>query len=227
MRPSGDEDLRERTRQQLIASLGGWSGTVVAAVPPLVFVAVNAATGLRPAVIAAVSAAVLAAGYRLARRQPVQQALTGLFSVVVAALIAVRSGQARDYFVLGIVTAFIYAAVFAVSLAARRPLVGLAWEYLDPTPLPTGVRWFQVRGLRLAYDLASAAALLVFVARAVVQLSLFRQNRTGWLAVARLAMGYPLYIAVIAFAFWIVRRARHRLPPLPTEPEGEAGSAAG
>ena len=47
---SSPEDLRDRTRQQILDSMGGWSGTIVAAIPLLVFVIVNAVAGLRTAV---------------------------------------------------------------------------------------------------------------------------------------------------------------------------------
>ena len=210
MTPSGDE-LRDKTRQQILDSMGGWSGTVVAAIPPVVFVAVNAITELRPAIIAALASGVVLAAYRLIRRQSLQQALAGLFSVAVAAAIAARTGQARGFFLVGIAGAIIYAVAVAVTLIVRRPLVGLLWEYLDPSPLPDGVRWHKVRELRRGYDLATVVVLAMFVARAAVQVSLFQHNRTGWLAVAKLAMGFPLYIAVIGVVFWVVRRTRHRL----------------
>jgi hypothetical protein len=216
------EDLRDRTRQQILTSLGGWSGTIAAAIPLLVFVIANTVGGLRTAVIAAVASAVLVAGYRMARRQPVQQALSGLFGVAIAAAIAARTGEARGFFVLGIVSAFGYAALFALSLLVRRPLVGVIWEYLDPAPLPPGQRWHKVRELRRAYDIATAAVLAMFVARAVVQLSLFQENRTGLLAVAKLVMGLPLYLAVVAVVFWVVRRARRQLPPAVPAPVEQA-----
>jgi Protein of unknown function (DUF3159) len=205
-------ELRERTRQQLLDSLGGWSGTVISAVPLVVFVAVNAVARLWPAIWASIGVAVLLAGYRLVRRQPLQQAVTGLFSVLVAAAIAAHTGQARGYFLLGIAGSILYGAVFALSLIVRRPLVGLLWEFLDPAPLPDGQRWYRVGFLRRAYDLATLAGLAMFAARAVVQLSLFRDNRTGLLAVARIVMGFPLYLVVLAFGFWVIRRARQRLP---------------
>jgi hypothetical protein len=229
---SSPEDLRDRTRQQILDSMGGWSGTIVAAIPLVVFVIVNAAAGLRTAVIAAVASAVLVAGYRMARRQPVQQALSGLLGVAIAAAIAARTGQARGFFVLGIVSSFGYAALFAASLLVRRPLVGVLWEYLDPAPLPPGQRWHKLRELRRAYDIATAAVLAMFLARAVVQLSLFKENRTGLLAVTKLVMGLPLYLAVVAVVFWVVRRARHRLglrpptlePPTPLAPLAGPGT---
>ena len=202
---------REVYRQQLLDSIGGWSGTVITAIPPVVFVVVNAASTLKWAIAAAVSSAVLLAGYRLVRRQPVQQALTGLFGVVIASAIAARTGEAKGYFLLGIWSSFVYAGAFAVSLLVRRPIIGLIWEFLDPTPGDDETPWHRRGVLFYAYALATIGAGLVFLARGVVQLALFKQDATGWLAVARIAMGYPLYIAAIGFAFWIVRRARHRL----------------
>ena len=213
-----DEQLRERTREQILASLGGWSGTVITAIPPVVFVIVNAVAHLRTAIIAAIASGVLLAGYRLARRQSLQQAVTGLFSVLIAALIAARTGQARGFFLLGIAGSICYGAVFAISLLIRRPLIGVAWEFLDPAPLPAGTRWYRVRPLRRAYDLATLAALAMFAARALVQLSLFRDNKTGWLAVTRIVMGFPLYLLVVAAVVWLVRRGRQQLPPLESEP---------
>jgi hypothetical protein len=205
------DGVREVYRQQMLDSIGGWSGTVITAVPTVVFVAVNAIAGLRWAIGAAVASAFLLAGYRLARRQSVQQALTGLIGVVVASIIAARTGQAKGYFLLGIWSSFAYAGAFAASLVVRRPVIGLLWEFLDPTPGDDAPPWHRRRPLLFAYTLATAAAALVFLARGIVQLALFQHNATGWLAVARIAMGYPLYIAAIGFAFWVVRRARHRL----------------
>ena len=223
---SSANELRERTRQQMLDSLGGWSGTVISAVPVVMFVAVNAVAGLWPAIWASIAVAVLLAGYRLVRRQSLQQAVTGLFSVLVAAAIAAHTGQARGYFLLGIAGSILYGTVFALSLIVRRPLVGLLWEFLDPAPLPDGQRWYRVGFLRRAYDLATLAGLAMFAARAVVQLSLFRDNRTGWLAVARIVMGFPLYLAVLGFGFWVVRRARQQLPaPAAANPETDAADA--
>lgn len=216
--PAPRLDLRETYRKQLLDSIGGWTGTVITAIPPVVFVVVNAITGLRPASYAAIGSAVVLAAYRLIRRQPVQQAITGLFAVVVAALIAARTGQARGYFLLGIWSSFAYAAAFGVSTLVRRPVVGLLWEFLEPTPGDDDRPWHRRRVLVRAYDLATLAATVVFLARGLVQLTLFRHNATGWLAFARIAMGYPLYIAAVGFGFWIVTRARRRLAPPAVSP---------
>ncbi|WP_375485953.1 DUF3159 domain-containing protein [uncultured Jatrophihabitans sp.] len=223
-------DLRETYRQQMLDGIGGWSGALIAAVPTTVFVIVNVLSDLRVAIVAAVGSALVLAGYRLVRKQPVQQALSGLLGVVVAAVIAARTGQARGYFLLGIITSFLYAVPFAISVVVRRPLVGLAWEFLDPTPVKDGpgdggtpedgagtgragvaVPWYRRRPLLIAYTWATLAGTVVFLVRGIVQLILYRANATGWLAFARIAMGYPLFIAAIGFSVLVVRRARKQV----------------
>ncbi|MCW2594340.1 MAG: hypothetical protein QOJ37_4304 [Pseudonocardiales bacterium] len=204
-------DLRETYRQQMIASIGGWQGALITAIPTTVFVIVNVTSTLRAAIIAAVGSAIVLTAYRLVRKQPIQQALSGLFGVVIAAIIASRTGQARGYFLLGIWTSFLYAVPFAISVLVRRPLVGLLWEFLDPTPGGDGTPWYRRRPLLLAYTWSTLAATAVFLARGIVQLTLYGDNATGWLAFARIAMGYPLFIAAAGFSFLVVTRARRRL----------------
>jgi hypothetical protein len=215
--PAGDVsgegiDLKEHARGQILDAMGGWSGTVVASIPTLVFVITNAIGSLSTAIYAAIAAAVLCAGYRIVRREPIQQAIMGLVSVAFAAFIAWRMGEARGFFVVGIATSIAYASVFAISLLVRRPIVGVAWEFLEPSPLPEGQHWHQIPTLRRAYSIATLAGFGMFAARALVQGRLFQENKTGLLAVTKIAMGFPLYIAVVALGFWVVRRARRQLP---------------
>jgi FtsH-binding integral membrane protein len=208
------DHLRETYRAQLLTGIGGWTGTVITAIPPVVFVIVNATSGLRPAIIAALATGVALAVYRLVRKQSTQQAISGLFGVLIAAIIAARTGQARGYFLLGIWSSFAYAVPFAISVLVRRPIVGWLWEFLDPAPDdPAGRPWYRRRVLLRAYTIATLIGTVVFLARGIVQALLYHQNATGWLAFARVAMGYPLYIAGVALAFLVVRRARHSISP--------------
>jgi hypothetical protein len=206
--------LRETYRKQLTTSIGGWSGMVITALPTAVFVIVDATTSLRPAIYAAVGTAVGLMLYRLARKQPIQQAISGLFAVLIAALIAGRTGEARGYFLLGIWTSFVYAVPFAISVIVRRPLVGLLWEYLDPSPddpEEPGRKWYRRRTLLRAYTVATLIGTGMFLARGIVQAALYHENATGWLAAAKVVMGTPLYVVCVIAGFWVVRRVRREM----------------
>lgn len=225
-----DPSLKDVYREQLHKSIGGWSGSVIAAVPTVVFVVVNSIWSLRPAIYAAVGSAVLLAGYRVARKQSPQQAISGLLGVVIAAVIAGRTGSAKGYFLPGIIISLAYSVPPVISVLVRRPLAGYLWEFLDPTPgLTEDRKWFQARSLLRAYTWATVIAAVVFLARGLVQLTLYLQldkdeSATGWLAVARIAMGFPLFVVGVVAAFWVVRRARQ---PLAENAVAEGGLAVG
>jgi hypothetical protein len=224
-------DVRELYRKQLLASIGGWQGMLVAGLPAVVFVVVNALTRLWPAIIASVSTAVALTVYRLIRKQSIQQSVSGLFGVLIAALIAARTGQARGYFLFGIWQSFVYAVPFVISVLVKRPLVGLAYEFLDPTPAAAAeadVPWHRRRGLLIAYTIATLIGAALFLARGFVQLALYGENATGWLAFARIAMGYPLVIAAVAAGWWVIRRARaHAAPDEAPESADDGGVERG
>jgi hypothetical protein len=208
------EQPGSRPKPLLVESIGGWRGLVDSGLPVAVFVAVNAAAGLTAAIWAAVGAGAVLFVLRLVRRESVQQAVSGFLGVAVAAWIASRTGEAKGFFLLGIWASFAYAAVFAVSVLVRWPLVGVIWEYVDGP----GSGWRRNRALMRVYTWTTLVWIGVFLSRGLVQRFLYNEDRTGWLAVARLAMGYPLTVGALAVSVLAVRRVR-RLGALPTAPE--------
>ena len=203
----------------LVESIGGWRGLVDSGLPVVVFVAVNAAAGLTAAVWAALGAGAVLFVLRLARKESVQQALSGFFGVAVAAFIAARTGEAKGFFLLGIWASFVYAGVFLVSVLVRWPVVGVIWEYVDGRDGGTG--WRRDRALMRVYTWCTLVWVAVFLSRGLVQRYLYDGDRTGWLAVARLAMGYPLTIGALAISVLAVRRVRgaaEDADPQPGEP---------
>ena len=190
----------------LVESIGGWRGLLDSGLPVVVFVVANALAGLRPAIWAAIGAGVVLFALRLARKETVQQAISGFFGILVAAFIANRTGEAKGFFLLGIWASFAYAGVFLASLLARWPLVGLIWEYVDGRGI--GTAWRKDRPLMRVYTWCTLLWVLVFLARGLVQRYLYDQDLTGWLAFARLAMGYPVTIGALAVSVLAVRRVR-------------------
>ena len=122
-------------RHMVLEQLGGWRGMVDASLPTIAFIVANGIGGLTVGIWAAVVSAVLVFVLRLGRRESIQQAISGLFAVAVAVVIAARSGEARDFFVLGIIRNAAIGVVLLGSLPFRWPLVGVVAEFLAPSHL--------------------------------------------------------------------------------------------
>ena len=122
-------------RHLVLDQLGGWRGMVDASLPTIAFIVANGISGLTVGIWAAVVAAVLVFLLRLVRRESIQQAISGLFAVAVAVFIAARTGEARDFFVIGIIRNLAIGVVVLGSLLVRRPLVGVIAEFLAPSHL--------------------------------------------------------------------------------------------
>ncbi|WP_346764533.1 DUF3159 domain-containing protein [Rhodococcus sp. HNM0569] len=215
-----DEHTDDAREPSILDQLGGLSGLVYSSVPILVFVPVNALWNLTVAIWTALGVAAAIMVVRLIRREPLQPAVSGFFGVGISAFIAHRTGDAKGYFLFGIYTSLVYAAVFVVSIAARWPLVGVIWGFLNGH----GSLWRGTRGAVRAYDIATAAWAVVFAARYLVQSQLYDSDHTGWLAFARIAMGWPLTGVALVVTIWAVRRADRLVePPLaadePEDPE--------
>ncbi|MBY3552895.1 DUF3159 domain-containing protein [Modestobacter lapidis] len=108
---------------------------VDATLPTVAFVVANSLAGLTVGIWAALAAAVLVFGLRLVRRQSVQQGISGLFAVAVAVAIAWKTGEARDFFTLGLIRNAGIGVVLLGSIAFRWPLVGVVAEFLAPSHL--------------------------------------------------------------------------------------------
>lgn len=192
----------------MLERVGGVSGLVLAGVPTFAYVIVNAIAGLDAAVVVAVAVSAGLIVFRLVRKQPLQPAVSGLLGVVIAALIAYYTGSAENYFLPGIWISLAMAAAFMVSVLVRRPLVGVIWNLLRSSgPDP---QWREDRTVLRGFDIATLAFVVLFAARYVVQQWLYDGGHTGWLAVTRIGMGYPLLGVALLVVFWAVRRANRR-----------------
>ncbi|WP_081968240.1 DUF3159 domain-containing protein [Mycobacterium kyorinense] len=210
--------MTDSHRPAVLAQLGGVSGLVYSSLPVVVFVAVSAAAGLIAAVGAAVGVAAVVLLWRLIRRDSIQPAVSGFVGVAICAVIAYAVGESKGYFLLGIWTSLLWAVVFAVSVLIRRPVVGYAWSWFGGHDRG----WREVRSAVYAFDIATLTWVLVFAARFVVQRVLYQSDRTGWLAVARITMGWPL-TAVAAVVTYMAIKAVQRA--LGTSPAAIASAA--
>jgi hypothetical protein len=202
--------------QILLKQMGGISGMIHSSLPVVVFVPVSSLFGLMPAIISAVAVAAAILVWRLARKESAQPAVSGFIGVAFCALIAYVLGESKGYFLWGIWVSLFWAVVFLVSVLIRRPVVGYIWNWVhghDP-------RWREVRRAVLAFDFATMTWVLVFASRFVVQRHLYDADETGWLGVARIAMGWPLTALAALVTYLAIRSAQRAVhaahPPAPT-----------
>lgn len=213
--PEQDQTLsgEPATRPALIEAMGGKRGLFDSGLPVIVFVFINslvtafsdADTGLRAALVAALGSGLVLVVLRLSRRETLQQALSGFFALAIAVWLANRSGDARDFHLPHILWQIGYGSAFLLSAVVGRPAIGYIYavvDGLDPS-------WRSDRRLRRVFTVATLGWFGVFASRAVVLGTLYLMDRSGWLAAARLVMGWPLTIGAVAATIAWVKRARH------------------
>jgi hypothetical protein len=214
--PSFREILRsDDFRSDVVRQIGGWRGIVESSVPVAVFIVANILTGLRPALYAAVGAAVLIAGFRLLRRQSPRQALNGLLGIALAAFVASRTGRAADFYLPGILLSYAYAVVFFGSVLVRRPLIGYGWAFFvgaDPAWRSDRRLYRFFAGLTLLWGIVWTVKVSV---QAVLYVLLRGDEVAGTaLGVARLSLGFPPVLLLIVITLWQIRRlTRERAVP--------------
>jgi hypothetical protein len=207
---SDEKDEAKPTARQaptsIAAAVGGPLGMVETSLPAVAFVVAYTASGsdTNTAAIVAVGLALVLTIARLARRESPQYALSGLIGVGFAAFIATRSGKAENFFLPGLLANAAYASAFLISLAIRRPLVGIIVTTLDGGDGSWRADPHRMRAFARATWLWAG----LFLARLFVQLPLYLAGAVVALGVARTAMGLPVFALGLWLTWLIVRRVR-------------------
>lgn len=188
--------VEEVVRTELLKALGGWRGTLEAAVPIIAFVLCWALTDdLRTSIVVAGAGMAAFVVLRLLQRQTLVHVLSGVMGLVVAAVVATRTGNASDFFLPGILYNAALAVVFGLSMISGWPVVGFLFGAV--TGDPTG--WRRRRGVRLLFQKLTAVLLANYVIRVVVQLPLYLAGSVVALGVSKIALGWPLLgVSVLA-----------------------------
>jgi len=187
----------------LAEAFGGPRGLIDSGLPVVAFVVVNTVADLTAAVWAAVAVGAVLMAVRLVRREVVRHTVSGFFGVTFAALIARATGEARNFFIPGIALNGGYFVLMVGSILVRRPLIGVVLRQFSDKP----AEWHDHPTVRRAYTEVTALWAAMFGLRLIVQAVLYRADETGWLAAAKLGLGYPLFIPVLAVTpLWVKRR---------------------
>lgn len=185
--------------------LGGGRATIEASVPPVAFVVAYLASGhsLWWGAGAALAASLLTALWGLAVGRRPRAVVIGLLAVVIAALIAGYTGDARDFFLLRLLTNGASALSWAVSIIVGWPLLGL----IVGVVIGTKTTWRRDPALARAYARASWVWVGQYIVRVLVFGALWLIDEPVWLGVAQAALTYPLVIACLVASGWVLFRS--------------------
>lgn len=203
-RRAGLDPTSDATTGELIwKAIGGWRGAAETILPTLLFViAFTLTKDLLLAVILSVGIAVVFTVARLIARQTVGAAIGGLIATSIAALWALSTGSATDAFVWGLIVNAVYGGALLISALVGWPIVGLAVGFL----MGDGTAWRADRRKRRAFFWLTLAWAALFAVRLAVQLPFYFADDVAGLGIWKIVLGIPLFAAVVALSWYVVRR---------------------
>lgn len=218
--PSADVSSADAGGASLLEAFGGIRGMIDMTVPGLVFiVAYNLSHSVSTSAWSAVALSAVFAVVRLARRETLQHALSGVFGVAIGAFIAVKSGKAQNFYLPGLLYNVGLCVAYAASALARWPLIGVmlgpvtgemfTWRDRNPGRLAA-----YIKATWLWAGLMAVKPLILFPLYFTGDVNLL-----GWLKVA---LGIPPFLFAVWLTYLILAKAP---PPIKAETEGEDETA--
>lgn len=190
-------------RAKVLAAFGGKKGLIDSGIPSVIFLVVfNVTDELQSALIASVAVSALLTIIRLAMRETIQHAVSGLIGSLICAWFANRTGNASDLYLPKLLTNLGYGSVYLIANLAGWPILGLL---LGPI-LGENLQWRKDPARARAYKRASWLWVGMFFIRIVVQYPIYRSGNVNLLGTVNLAMGYPLFLAT-AYGSWMILKS--------------------
>jgi hypothetical protein len=206
-----DEDMVSEIRDdsELLASaLGGWAGVIDSGLPFAVFTIAYLVTDrdLETTLYASVGTAAILAVLRLLRRQSLQQVVSGLIGIAIAAFLARRTGNADNFFLPGIITNAAYASVCLISIAIRKPLLGYVIEAMRGRDMS----WVKDPEKHRLFSTITWLWTLMFGIRVAIMFPLYLLGQTAALGTLKILLGYPLFALGIFVTFRLLANSKNK-----------------
>jgi hypothetical protein len=197
---AGDEEVRTVTEAALFEAFGGLRGMVETTVPGLVFIAIYTVNrDIQSSAMAALGLSLLLAVARLARKGTLKHAFGGVFGVAFGAGFAMLSGEAKNFYLPGMLYTLGLAIAYIVSSMAGWPLLGLI---LGPV-FKENLSWRRRNPGRLrAYTKASWAWGLILLAKSAILFPLYWWGDATQLGWVKVALGIPPFLLAV-YLTWI------------------------
>nr|WP_073501911.1 DUF3159 domain-containing protein [Actinacidiphila paucisporea] len=197
---SEEAEVRAATEAALLDAFGGVLGMVETTVPGLVFVVIYTVNhDIKSSALAALALSVVLGTARLARKDTLKHAFSGVFGIAFGALFAMMSGNAKNFYLPGMLYTLGLGIAYVVSALARFPLLGLI---LGPV-FKENLSWRTRNPGRLrAYTKASWAWGLILLAKSAILFPLYWWGNATQLGWVKVALGIPPFLLSV-YLTWI------------------------
>ena len=216
--PQGSQAV---TEQALFEAFGGVRGLVETTVPGLFFIGIYTVNqDIHSAALTALGLAVVMALVRLVRRDTVKHAFSGIFGVGFGVLFAMMTGNAKDFYLPGMLYTFGLSLAYILTAAAGVPLLGLVLGPLFKENLSWRTR---NPGRKRAYVRASYAWGFVLLAKCAILFPLYfwaDVAKFGWVT---MALKIPPFLLAVYLTWIFLAKAP---PPINVIAEMEAEEKA-
>lgn len=209
------------TEAALFEAFGGLRGLVETTVPGLVFIAIYTVNkDIHMGALTALGLSAVMGLLRLVRKDTVKHAFSGVFGVGFGVLFAMMTGNAKDFYLPGMLYTLGLALAYLITSAAGVPLLGLV---LGPV-FKENLSWrTRNPGRKSAYTKASYAWGLILLAKCAILFPLYFWGDTqqfGWVTVA---LKIPPFLLAVYLTWIFLAKAP---PPINVIAEMEAEEEA-
>lgn len=217
----GAADGRQVTEAALFEAFGGVRGMVETVVPGLLFVTIFTVNkDLHISAIAALAVSLVLAAVRLVRRDTVKHAFSGVFGVAFGVVFAMMTGNAKDFYLPGMLYTLGLSLAYMLTTLAGVPLIGLI---LGPV-FKENLSWrTRNPGRKKAYAKASWAWGLILFAKCAILFPLYWWADTTQLGWILIALKIPPFLLAVYLTWVFLAKAP---PPIDVFAEMEAKEKA-
>ncbi|MER8000884.1 DUF3159 domain-containing protein [Streptomyces sp. NPDC095613] len=202
--PSGSPDpegeARAVTEAALFEAFGGLRGMIETVLPGLLFVTIFTVNkDLHTSAIAALAVSLVLVLVRLIRKDTVKHAFSGVFGVAFGVVFAMMTGNAKDFYLPGMLYTLGLGLAYIVTTLAGVPLIGLI---LGPV-FKENLSWrTRNPGRKKAYAKASWAWGLILLGKCAILFPLYWWADTTQLGWVLVTLKIPPFLLAV-YLTWI------------------------
>ncbi len=216
-----ESDNRAVTEAALFQAFGGMRGMVETVLPGLLFVTIYTVNkDLHLSAIAALGVSLVLGIARLAAKDTVKHAFSGVFGVAFGVVFAMMTGNAKDFYLPGMLYTLGLGLAYIVTTLCGVPLIGLV---LGPV-FKENLSWrTRNPGRKKAYAKASWSWGLILLGKCAILFPLYWWADTTQLGWVLIALKIPPFLLAVYLTWVFLAKAP---PPIDVFAEMEAKERA-